>query len=71
MTRHDTSAHVAGGRLAALVLRHATLEAAIEVEHARPIPDSGALQVLKRKRLMLKEEIHRLGSTHVPRAQSG
>ena len=71
MTRHDMNAHAAGGRLAALVLRHAKLDAAIEAEQARPVPDSGALQMFKRKRLILKEEIHRLGSTHVPRAQAG
>lgn len=71
MTRHDMNGYTSGGRLAALMLRHAALEAAIGSEHARPVPDMGALQILKRKRLVLKEEIHRLGSTHVPRPGAG
>lgn len=71
MTRHDASSHASGGRFAALALRHAALEAAIESEQSRPVPDTGALQLLKRKRLVVKEELHRLGSVHVPRRRAG
>ncbi|MEM8958139.1 MAG: DUF465 domain-containing protein [Pseudomonadota bacterium] len=66
MTRHDASSHKSGGRLAALVLRHAALEAAVGSEQSRPVPDMAALQALKRKRLAVKEQIHRLGAAHVP-----
>lgn len=71
MTRHDVSSHKSGGRLAALVLRHAALEAAIGNEQSRPVPDMAALQTLKRKRLVVKEQIHRLGAAHVPQHRAG
>ena len=71
MTRHDASSHTSGGRLAALMLRHAAREAAIGSEQSRPVPDTTALQTLKRKRLVVKEQIHRLGADHVPYRKAG
>jgi len=44
-------------RLYTLRARHALLETAIAAEEARPLPDTIALQKLKRRRLALKEEI--------------
>ena len=63
----------ASGRVTALSMRHAALEAAIDSEHLRPVPDMAALQKLKRTRLAIKQELHRLlaceGSGHaMPRA---
>lgn len=69
MTRFDRTDTVNAGRKAALALRHAALEAAIGSEHARPVPDMATLQTLKRKRLIVKEELFRLGASHVPRRQ--
>ena len=68
MTRMLRQIEAPTGRLAALALRHAALEAAIGREQARPVPDMGALQMLKRKRFALKEQMHRLGKIGLPQA---
>ncbi|MSP67728.1 MAG: DUF465 domain-containing protein [Alphaproteobacteria bacterium] len=49
-----------GARLAALSMRHANLEQAIETECQRPLPDTVALADLKRQKLRIKDEIARL-----------
>lgn len=48
-----------GSRLATLTYRHRAVDAEIKVELARPLPDAGVLQCLKRQRLRLKEQIAR------------
>lgn len=45
--------------LEALTAKHAGLEARLREEMARPIPDAGTLQALKKQKLRLKEEIAR------------
>lgn len=46
-------------RLAALRLRHRSVDRDIEAEQKRPAPDLGTLQGLKRVKLRLKDEIAR------------
>ena len=46
--------------LATLAARHAQLEASVQREAQRPVPDSVRLTELKREKLRLKEEIERL-----------
>ena len=41
----------------ALEAKHAALEAAIEEENARPLPDAAVLSQLKKQKLKIKEEI--------------
>lgn len=41
----------------ALEAKHAALEAAIEEENSRPLPNSIILSKLKRQKLKIKEEI--------------
>ncbi len=43
----------------ALQSKHATLEAQLHDEMNRPIPDSSTIQLLKKRKLALKEEIAR------------
>lgn len=45
--------------LEALTAKHAGLEARLREEMARPVPDAGRLQALKKQKLRLKEEIAR------------
>jgi hypothetical protein len=45
--------------LEALNAKHAWLEARLREEMARPIPDAGTIQALKKHKLRLKEEIAR------------
>lgn len=45
--------------LEALTAKHAGLEARLREEMARPIPDAGTIQALKKHKLRLKEEIAR------------
>ncbi len=40
--------------------KHAALDAQIEAECRRPLPDNAALTQLKRKKLAIKEELDRL-----------
>lgn len=50
----------AEAHIAALKERHAALERAIDDEVQRPLPDSIALQTLKRRKLRIKDEISRI-----------
>ncbi|MGD9637891.1 MAG: DUF465 domain-containing protein [Alphaproteobacteria bacterium] len=43
--------------LKALEAKHAALEAAIEEENSRPLPDNAVLSKLKRQKLKIKEEM--------------
>lgn len=43
--------------LNALQSKHAGLEARLRDEMARPVPDTATIQLLKRQKLRLKEEI--------------
>lgn len=45
--------------LDALNAKHAGLESRLRAELARPIPDAGTIQSLKKQKLRLKEEIAR------------
>ncbi|MDO9711164.1 YdcH family protein [Paracraurococcus lichenis] len=47
-------------RLRSLEERHAVLDRQIGEEDARPRPDEGELQRLKREKLRVKEEMERL-----------
>ena len=47
-------------RIDSLRSRHATLEAKLEREEGRPLPDDIALHDLKRQKLAIKDEIRRL-----------
>ncbi|MCC7166808.1 MAG: DUF465 domain-containing protein [Rhodospirillales bacterium] len=47
-------------RLSALRHKHADLEIQIEDENNRPHPDDVAITELKRQKLRVKDEIHRL-----------
>lgn len=50
--------------IAALVTKHAEVEAHIAREQHRPSPDTLRLQHLKRKKLRLKEELSRFTPKH-------
>jgi hypothetical protein len=47
-------------RVDALKAKHAALEAALDQEVHRPNPDSTALAELKRQKLKIKDELHRI-----------
>jgi hypothetical protein len=47
----------------ALLFRHGVIHQAIEAEQQRPSPDSIKLLRLKRLRLSLKDQLHRLAAT--------
>jgi hypothetical protein len=44
-------------RIDSLKAKHAALEAAIEDEAHRPLPDTGKIHELKRQKLKLKDEM--------------
>ena len=44
----------------ALKAKHASLEHALDEENARPYPDDDAICSLKKRKLMIKDEISRL-----------
>lgn len=48
-------------RIQALKELHSELEAALEAEEARPLPDSLEIASLKRKKLAIKDEIEQHG----------
>lgn len=50
-------------RQEALKAKHATLEAAIEEEIRRPMPDNNTITDLKRRKLRIKDELERI-TTH-------
>lgn len=47
-------------RIESLRSKHAELEAALEFERRRPMPDTGMLAELKRQKLRIKDEIQRI-----------
>lgn len=47
----------------ALKTKHASLEQAISQENARPHPDDDAICSLKKRKLMIKDQIARLSSS--------
>lgn len=46
--------------VSALQLKHAGIERQIHDEMTRPMPDNAVIQVLKKRKLRLKEEIERI-----------
>ena len=48
--------------IATLKQRHQALERAIDEETQRPLPDNLALQMLKREKLRLKDEMTRMAA---------
>lgn len=53
-------------RFEALQTRHALLDARIDAEGQRPLPDSDELTKLKREKLRIKEEMERLRAAAPP-----
>ncbi|MDR3439518.1 YdcH family protein [Telmatospirillum sp.] len=49
-------------RVQSLKAKHAALEAALEDEEHRPLPDDAAIAELKRKKLKIKDELERIVS---------
>ena len=47
-------------RIEAMQRRHRRLDDRVAQEHRRPQPDMSVLQTLKREKLQLKDEIHRV-----------
>jgi hypothetical protein len=47
-------------RVESLKAKHAALEAALENEARRPLPDSSAVAELKRRKLKIKDELERI-----------
>lgn len=47
-------------RLDALHVRHSELEARLESETSRPLPDNGLIATLKRQKLAIKDEMARM-----------
>lgn len=47
-----------------LNLKHAEIENIIAQEETRPVPDTIRLMQLKKRKLRIKEEMHRLEVTH-------
>ena len=50
---------MANAHLASLNARHAALDASVDAEARRPLPDQARLARLKREKLKVKEEITR------------
>lgn len=49
-------------RIEALQVRHQSLDAEIELESRRPLPDTATVHKLKREKLRLKDEMVRLSA---------
>ncbi len=47
-------------QVASLKARHAELEEALSQENARPLPDTATIADLKKRKLMIKDELARL-----------
>lgn len=47
-------------RIESLRSKHANLDEELKVESQRPLPDPSVVSKLKREKLKLKDEIHRL-----------
>ncbi|MEP3029690.1 MAG: YdcH family protein [Erythrobacter sp.] len=50
---------MASSHVSALETKHAGLEAKLRDEMSRPVPDTSAIQSIKKRKLLLKEEISR------------
>lgn len=48
---------VNNGHIAALQLKHAELEAQLDIENARPFPDDDLIHRIKKQKLALKDQI--------------
>lgn len=51
-------------RLEALQARHAEIEFTLIEEERRPLPDFTLVHELKRKKLKIKDELHRMVTAH-------
>jgi hypothetical protein len=49
-------------RVQSLKAKHAALEAALDEETRRPLPDEASLAELKRKKLKIKDELERISA---------
>lgn len=49
-------------RVESLKAKHAALEMAIEAEARRPVPDTTQMHDLKRRKLLIKDELSKIGS---------
>ena len=49
--------HMASSHVTALQSKHAGLEAQLRQEMARPAPDAAMIQMLKKRKLRIKEEL--------------
>jgi len=49
-------------RVQSLKAMHAALEAALDEEARRPLPDESSVAELKRKKLKIKDELERIAS---------
>ncbi len=58
-------------RIEDLKHQHATLERAIENEHARPMPNHDAIADLKRQKLRIKDELYQLRADTRPLPSPG
>jgi hypothetical protein len=47
-------------RIESLKAKHAALDTAIEAESRRPLPDNSQISDMKRQKLKIKEELHRI-----------
>jgi uncharacterized protein len=47
------------GHLTALQIKHAELEAKLEAENARPLPDEDLMHRLKKLKLQIKDQLKR------------
>jgi len=59
---HDEEDQIMGrdARLDALNTRHSELEARLESESSRPLPDNSLIATLKRQKLAIKDEMNRM-----------
>ena len=54
----------------ALHQKHANLETSLQEEQARPMPDYSAISALKKRKLLIKEELRALGQQEPKRANA-
>lgn len=54
----------------ALHAKHTALEAALTEEQSRPMPDFGAISALKKRKLLIKEELRALSQQEPRRANA-
>lgn len=51
-------------RIETLRSRHENLEQELDKEHSRPLPNPSTIRELKRRKLLIKDEMSRLQSPH-------